>query len=196
VTSPRTRGGATSFESRTFLPTTVSVGDASEVAVTCDDNLLDEFVVDVIDGALVLRQADPLVSLDTRVDCSADVELPTLEGVINGASGPMTLAGDFGDLREVRVSGSGALSSTGTLDGLGGADIATITVSGSGSLGTEGFVVNEVDLTLSASGHAVLTATTLATITVSGSGSATVHGDPAICDIDDSGGSGSAECVQ
>jgi hypothetical protein len=179
--------GATSFDQRMWLPTTVRVGPAFEVAVTCDDNLLDEIITEVVDDVLVLREPLDAASVTTNVACDAVVELPAYVRVLNGGSGPMTLEGDFDSLPDLRATGSGPVTSTGSL-----VDLQEVLGSGSGPIDLA--MVDTADLYVKNSGSSGLSIGDLQAGTVevvnSASGSTALVGSATAADIEVSGSGG------
>lgn len=186
ATEVRPADGATAFDSRMWLPTTVAVGPASEISVTCDDNLLDEIITDVVNGTLVLRDPVNIGTIEPKVDCEAVVELPAYDEIRNGGSGPMTLEGDFAVLPALQVTGSGPITGDGVItgpvellsSGSGGLELATVQGGslgldqpGSGAVTVGGIDVDSVAVVNGGSGSTAFAGTAdLAEITVSGSG--------------------------
>lgn len=174
-----------------FDAVVVTDGDLDVVEITCDSNLIDHIVTEVVGDELVLRPVQG-ESLNPRGDCWVDVKLSQPPRALDvSGSGRLDALGRLPDLQEARVSGSGELVVEDGADicdlqarvsGSGSLDLGALTgcaldsnVSGSGELTASGIVAS-LEAGISGSGdlelHGLTTAS--ADISVSGSGDATV----------------------
>jgi hypothetical protein len=186
ATEVRAATGATALDARMWLDTTVRIGSASEVAVTCDDNLLDEIITEVVDGALVIRERLDLGSVTTNVPCDAVVELPAYERILNGGAGNMTLEGDFAALPDLRATGSGPITGDGAIT-----DLEVLLVGGSGGVELAQVDTSDLEVRQPGSGNIRIDALDAVSVDVDNgsSGSTQLAGsaDSAIIDVSGSG---------
>jgi hypothetical protein len=122
-------------------------GDAAEVRVFCDDNLLDLVETEVSGGELRVT-TPPNTSIHPNADCGVDLTMPSVTRLETSGSGSIVADGTFPDLRDVASSGSGRLRVQGAVDGLRTADS-----SGSGGLSVAGLSTSELAAECSGSGN-------------------------------------------
>jgi hypothetical protein len=171
------------------------------VRLSADENLLGHLSVRVVDGELVIAVDDENMVLEPSQPMTAIVssaELRTLqvsggaEGHIEGFSGDaFTLIADGpGDLRadnldvdvlRIEIGGDGALNASGI------ANRVELKHSGAGEASTEAVTARDVVVDLSGGGDNEVTATETVRGSLSGAGDLTVHGDPELIDVNDSG---------
>ena len=168
------------------------------LTLTCDENLVEFFLINVEDGALVIS-TKPGVSIRPKVDTYLTVYSPTLEAVKLSGSGdvhigsPIVSEGDFA----IRISGSGDVETSGTVScrnfsartsGSGDAFVAGVTAasaefksSGSGDLESDSVTAEEVSVALSGSGDCELVCRNagIVQVRISGSGDCTLSGSAA-----------------
>jgi hypothetical protein len=191
VTETREPPAFEALRAEVSVPVTVTVGGEPSVTLTCDENLLDRFDVDVVDGELVI-QSDALRPMNPSEGCRFDVVVADLTGVTAVGSGPVAVEGATVALESAWVAGSGGLTVDAPIDvasfaagNLGSGDVTLAAVvadevslegSGSGDLVVESGVTSSLDARLTGSGN--LDAQGLvaahATVWISGSGDALV----------------------
>lgn len=171
---------------------------AQSLTLTCDENLLEFFLIKVEDGALVVS-TKPGVSLRPKVKTYLTVSSPVLEEVRLSGSGdihigsPIVSEGDFA----IRISGSGDVETSGTVScrnfsartsGSGDAFVAGVTAasaefksSGSGDLESDSVTADEISVALSGSGDCELVCRNagIVQVRISGSGDCTLSGSAA-----------------
>lgn len=183
-------GAPVGFQLDTLVDTTITVvPDAeAELVLRCDRNLIDDFVVEVRDGILVLDTRSGIALLP-QTDCTAEVTLPLLESLAAHGSGRVALPDGAEGLADVVLSGSGAVEI-----GPVAARSIDIDVSGSGRLTIDGLAVGDLFSRSSGSGATLLTGTAdSADIGLSGSGRFGETGLVVKNLVLDCSGSGSAE---
>ena len=174
-------------------------GDAAEVFVRCDDNLLDLVRTEVSGGELRVTTR-PNTWIRPQSECFVDVITPTLRRLSGSGSGRTGAAGPLPDLESVANSGSGrvlvegletqalsiANSGSGGVEATGVGGFAELANTGSGGIHAVDLSVDEADIRNSASGSVSLTVVERATVRLSGSGNVRILGRPRV-DADDSG---------
>jgi carbon monoxide dehydrogenase subunit G len=183
--------GVTGVELATFGDLTIERGEAEELRIEAEDNLLRYFETEVRNGTLKIGQRKDirLISrkpvnfyltvkeLDTIViSGSGDVEAPDLEAerfslTISG-SGNLEMEDLDADTAQVRISGSGDV----VMEDLR-ADTFEVDITGSGKLDIAGGEVEEQDITISGSGdyEARGLESAEAEVRISGSGAVTTR---------------------
>jgi hypothetical protein len=113
---------------RLSMDVTVRAGDSPLVAVTCDDNLIEDVVVAWDEeGRLTLSHASPLWGRPLT-DCSAEVVVGSLREVYAQGSGMVMVEGEH-RLQAAHVNGSGDLEFFGALS-----EVERLESTGSGAL--------------------------------------------------------------
>lgn len=137
----------------------VTLGEPATVAVTCDENLLDDIEIEVEGDELVVRSTweGRAVSLLPRTECFVQVVTPDLRALVASGSGDVALSGPSAvSLDAITVSGSGdvlvsaplvALQLSVVSTGSGEAALDQVSVSGLAlvSTGSGGLSVNGGD---------------------------------------------------
>lgn len=123
--------GARGLAHRAFIPLDVRRGPTASLAITCDENLLDEFRVTVSDGRLTIDTDG--ASIHPQVDCRGQLEMNALESLVNSGSGRVEVQDGFPSTSDVRVEGSGKLVIRSTLN-----SVDRIMIRGSGTLSLVG----------------------------------------------------------
>lgn len=134
ATEERDVGAFTGVMNTTGLDVHVLLGEEPSVAVTCDENLIDEVETRVESEVLVVTQVEHGLDAWTifpKADCFVQVVTPDLESLIATGGGDLDLVGEGPvSLRDVELTGGGDLVVeapivTDTLDGLnsGGGDL-------------------------------------------------------------------------
>jgi hypothetical protein len=149
----------------------ITVGGATSLTLTADDNLLQYVVTEVRDGTLVFEMKPG--SYSSAVHMKAYVTVPAIEGVVVRGSGDVDLTGLSGDRFEYRVDGSGDAKASGKV----GTIVAK--VSGSGDLNFSDVEAREATVEISGSGDVDVWATESLAVSVAGSGDVTYKGEPA-----------------
>jgi len=160
-------------ENETLLDVQVTEGDDPSVEITCDDNLLDYFVVEERNGELRIRVENveenrEFVTLMPHSACSATVSAGSITRLSNTGSGDLTTEGRFADLRRISNTGSGDLDIEGELGAL-----RSVSNTGSGAASARGIDVDEIEVNLTGSGDVKLAGdATELDLSATGSGSA------------------------
>jgi hypothetical protein len=150
---------------------TVRVGAAQSVAVTADDNLLDQVTTTVRGGNLVIGDRG---SFTVETPMSVAISVPSLDGVTLSGTGAMTVEGVTGTEFVADLFGTGALKVSGTADRL------TAVLSGTGTLDLPDLVAREVTARLDGTGEIHVHATSSLDATLTGTGSIVYAGEPAV----------------
>lgn len=117
----RSADGAIAFNNASPVEAVVCVGDEPGVVLSCDSNLLDEIVTEVVDGELRLG-VRPNVNISTRAPCVAGIVLAELDAVTQNGSGMIDVPCPVEELTSVRNHGSAAvrIEGAGALQEVGG----------------------------------------------------------------------------
>lgn len=148
----------------------IRVGEDQFVQIYADDNLIDRVTTDVEDTTLVIGSTPG--SYSTNSPMRVEVSVPSLRDVTLSGSGNVLVTGVDGRRFTMTISGSGAVSVSGTTDQL------DATVSGSGQAELGGLEARAVRAVVSGSGEIVVTATASIDASVPGSGSIVYGGNP------------------
>ncbi len=146
--------GATWLENRTLLEVSIRRGDAAAARLTCDDNLIDDFRVEVQGQTVVIDDRDRNLSPEAR--CAAEVVLERLEGPRSSGSGGVEVVDAFLELREVSVSSSGAVRVAGPVSAAGHDGTVRLATSSSGSLTVRDVRATALDVQVTSSGSVTL----------------------------------------
>jgi hypothetical protein len=133
-----------------FLDVTVSQGEPGSVTYTCDDNIMDDLVIEVVAEMLVIRTPSNK-SYNPKVDCRAEVTAPACTILRTSGSGGITTTDAVEGLEEVEATGSGDIEVPGVTS-----DTLRVSCSGSGDLRLRSLQVPEVQVDASASGRVEL----------------------------------------
>ncbi len=148
----------------------ISFGDHQKVALTVDENLVDNYEVVADGGTLVIDARDnPRPGKHAKLALT----LTSLSSLAITGAGDVTVAGFAGESLEIDVSGAGDL----TLDGH--ANTLAVDVSGAGDIDARDLEARSVTLTLNGAGDAQVYASEAADVTVNGVGDVEVYGNPA-----------------
>ena len=148
----------------------IRVGGKQSVVVSGDDNLLALVTTEVRDGALVIG-ADR--SFQTVTPMTVEVTTAALDGATLAGTGEMNVVGVEGALFTARLSGSGVLRASGTVDRVD-AELA-----GSGDLKLQYLVARDATAVVSGAGRLQVWATETLDASLSGTGEILYVGDPA-----------------
>lgn len=139
-------GPFTSVDLTNFVDVTVSAGATISGTLTCDDNLIDNFEIEVRSNSLRIGTR-PGQAMRPRVDCEVVLTTTGLEEISNSGSGNLVASG-LAELVRVRASGSGNVD----VASAGGATLDA-TASGSGSVSIDdASAPNDVTLRVDGSG--------------------------------------------
>ena len=179
----------------------IEQGESYSVVVRIDDNLQDDLVARVRDGALELGLSRNLIT--TNATMEADITMPELIGVglsgssdarilgfnssspfSAGLSGSSSLSGDIG-------SGDVALDLSGSSDVILNGSGANLDINSSGAsdIDLTNFPVEDASLKLSGSSQVAVNVNGTLDVSASGSSDVTYRGEPRLGDISTSGSS-------
>jgi hypothetical protein len=158
----------------------VTVGEAQQVTVRGDDNLLEDVKTEVDDGALEISQPGNL-DLHPKAGLMVEVTVRDLEAVEVSGAGDISIAGVRGDLFRIEVSGAGNVEAGGEVDRV------EAEVSGVGDLRLGALVAREATVSVSGAGDVEVNATDSLSASVSGAGDIVYTGDPEDVETDVSG---------
>jgi hypothetical protein len=150
---------------------TVRVGPAQAVAVTGDDNLVDNVTTTVRADRLVI---DDRGAFDTEAPMSVTVSVPSLDALSLSGMGTVTVVGVTGPEFTADLSGTGTLVVSGSVDRL------TATQSGLGTLELGGLAARDVIARLEGTGDVRVQATSTLDATLTGTGSIVYSGSPSV----------------
>ena len=150
---------------------TVRVGPAQAVAVTGDDNLVDNVSTTVRANRLLI---DDRGGFDTEAPMSVTVSVPSLDALSLSGMGTVTVVGVTGPEFTADLSGTGTLVVSGSVDRL------TATQSGFGTLELGGLAARDVIARLEGSGDLNVQATSTLDATLTGTGSIVYSGSPSV----------------
>ena len=168
-----------------FITASVTVTDGpSTLTLSCDDNLLEHIVASVEDGHLEIGARED-TWLESRLTCTADVEVKRLDEVHASGAGHLDVLSDLEDTHSISASGAGTV----TIGVLSTCDLA-VDVSGAGDVEVADLAACGVDADVSGSGNLLVTegAAEDLTLDVSGSGDFGTAGfSTEVADIEASG---------
>jgi hypothetical protein len=148
----------------------IRVGRGFDVAVTLDDNLFDNLILEVDHGVLVIGWDE---SCHPDVDALMKLDLPKFTHLqINGA-GDVEIEGFDGGDFEFELNGACDLKAAGKLDEL------EIDLRGAGNVEAEKLKARKVDVTIAGAGNVECWAEDEIRAVVNGVGEITYAGDPA-----------------
>jgi hypothetical protein len=158
----------------------ITVGEAQQVTVRGDDNLLEDVETEVDDGTLEISQPGN-VDLQPRAGLTVEVTVPDLEAVEVSGAGNVSIAGLRGGLFRIDVSGAGNVEASGQIDRV------EAEVSGVGHLRLGTLVAREATVSVSGAGDVEVHATDSLSASVSGAGDIVYTGGPENVETDVSG---------
>lgn len=147
-------------------------GEAQQVELTADENLLPLFEAQVKDDTLTVKpttQVRPSVGPNLRITLPRPLTALSLSGSAEAQVADLT-----GARFDLQISGSAEVQLAGATDE------ARLTVSGSGEIDALGLTARRVAVNISGSGDAQVNATEALDVTVSGSGEIRYRGQPQI----------------
>ena len=139
------------------------------VAVVGDDNLVDQVTTIVRDGQLVI---DNTSSFTTRAPMRVVVAVPSLEGVVLGGTGTVTIDGVANDSFRAVLGGEGTLVVEGAVDRV------TAVLEGTGTLDLHGLVAANATAELRGTGTIRVHATSTLDARLTGTGTILYRGEP------------------
>jgi Putative auto-transporter adhesin, head GIN domain len=149
----------------------VRVGPAQSVAVSADDNLVDNVTTTVRGDSLVI---DSRGRFTTEAPMDVTVSVPSLTGVTLSGTGTVIVDGVTG------ADVTAVLSGAGTLIVSGGADRVTAALTGVGTLDLAGLAAQDVTARLEGAGDVSVHATSTLDATLTGTGEIVYTGSPAV----------------
>lgn len=149
---------------------TITRGDAQNVAVTSDDNLLEFLLAEVKDGTLHLAYQPNRSFRGTSAHYR--ITVVDLRDITLRGSGNVRADGLAGAGVSAAISGSGNMQLSGRVDQL------TLAVSGSGNLDAGALQAKSANVSVTGSGNATVNATDTLDAKVSGSGDIRYLGTP------------------
>lgn len=149
----------------------VTLGDASPLSITADDNLLELIESKVVDGRLTIR---PTQNINPSSEIVLKVSTPALRQVKCSGATKLVIHGARGEELKIAVSGASTVHADGQV---GRFEVA---VSGAGDIFASELKSDEVQVTISGAGSAQLHAEKKLKATISGAGSITYSGTPEV----------------
>jgi hypothetical protein len=201
VTKEFALAGFTKVDASSAFEVAITSGDNYSVAVTVDDNLVDQ--LDVTKSGDTLRiHLKPSLSI-RNTTMKARVTLPVLTGLDLSGATRTTVAGfDSAKTLDVRVSGASTLrgdiksgdaqfdvSGASKVELEGSADGLNLKVSGASTATLDGFPSKDTTVEASGASHATVKASGKLTVEASGASSVTYVGEPANLSVNTSGAS-------
>jgi hypothetical protein len=150
----------------------VDISGTESLEVEAEDNILDVLTTKVVNGRLELS-VEPLTNIRPTREITYRITATQLRGVSISGSGQLDVSTVDTDAFEVRISGSGTVTPTGTSTHL------DVEISGSGQFQGADLVSTTGSVNVSGSGAAVVNVTDDLSASVSGSGTIRYLGDPA-----------------
>jgi hypothetical protein len=138
--------GFAAVANMTQVKVNVVPGDAEEVLVYCDDNIVDSIETRVHGNWLEIRTPNNVI-FHPDVACGVDVTASTLRALESSGSGDVVAEGEWPDLEDVSSAGSADMRVTGHLPSL-----SSVASSGSGNITADGVEVGDVHIDTSGSG--------------------------------------------
>jgi hypothetical protein len=138
--------GFAAVANTTSVKVNVVPGDAEEVLVYCDDNIVDSIETRIHGNWLEIRMPNN-VQIHPHVACGVDVTASTLRALESSGSGDAVAEGAWPDLEDVSSYGSADVRVTGHLPSL-----ASVDSSGSGNITVDGVEAGDVHIGTSGSG--------------------------------------------
>jgi hypothetical protein len=149
---------------------TVHAGGGQSVVVHADDNLLNRVTTQVHAGTLTIGTTG---SFTTNSPMNVQISVPSLKALTLSGSGVITAANIQAQRLSIRLSGSGAVRTSGTVTRL------DVSLDGSGNAQLAQLAARDVHAVLSGSGRIVTRATDTLQASVPGSGTIVYTGNPA-----------------
>ncbi len=171
VTDPREVVSFTSVELAGANTVVIHVGAPLSVAVTGDDNLVGRVTTVVRGGRLVIDNAG---SFTTKAPMHVAVSVPSLDDVVLGGAGTVTVDGVTGGDFGAELVGDGTLVASGTVHGL------TAVLAGGGTLDLHDLVATDATAQLDGAGTIRVHATSTLDATLTGTGTILYRGDPTV----------------
>jgi putative autotransporter adhesin-like protein len=147
----------------------ISFGRTTSVEVTLDDNLMDNLILEVAGGRLLIDWEE---SCDTDRDTHMDIVLPKLESLVINGAGDVDIRGMKADSFEFDLSGACDLDIEGKVDYL------EIDLHGAGDINARDLEAKEVECYVSGAGDVDLTVSEKIDARISGVGKISYWGDP------------------
>lgn len=169
-TESRDLGPFVRIQSEIGIDIQVKIGEPQNVAVTIDDNLLDNVKTRVRGKTLVISSRG---SFSTSRNAQIEITVASLESISLDGSGDISVDGLNGSRFEFDLAGSGSLIASGKVQEL------EINVDGSGNVDTEDLAAEDVQVEVNGSGDVKVAAVKSFDGVINGSGNIVYFGDPA-----------------
>jgi hypothetical protein len=194
-TSSRRGSGVSATDLRDVVPFTgvelagsntvaIHVGEPQSVAVVGDDNLVGRVTTVVRDGSLVI---DDTGSFTTRAPMRVAVAVPSIDGVVLGGAGTVTIDGVASADFNAELAGEGTLAVAGT------AERVAAVLTGTGTLDLHDLAASAGTAQLQGTGTIRIHVTTTLEATLTGTGSILYRGEPTVTMHDTGTGTVAAE---
>lgn len=146
-------------------------GEKQSLTLECDDNLLELIRTEVVNGVLVVKQAQPY---STTLGVVVKVAAPALKSACVSGSGDVCAKNISGKAFEVSIRGSGDVEAEGRVDAL------RVSITGSGDAGLQDLVCKNAEVKIAGSGDANVHAEESLKVSIAGSGDVAYHGFPTV----------------
>lgn len=172
--------------SDSFVRVDVTLGAVEDAELTCDGNLLDRIVTEVVDGTLTVRERRGFGVIPTR-KCTLQVSTLNLVEVTSSGSGGLFVTGQAVDFELAAANGSGPVE----LDMVTG-DAIDLQADGSGRLQLGAITANDVFASHDGSGPLIASGVDVDTLRLDhdGSGAVELSGRARLLVLDTDGSGG------
>jgi len=151
----------------------IEQSDVESLTITADDNLLPELTSEVRDSKLILSTKD-FININPTGSVTYKLLVKKLNSIGVSGGAEIDAKGLNTDSLDVRVSGAGDITITGTTDK------QEISISGAGKYHADGFKSKSATVTISGIGSALLAVSDKLDVHVSGAGEVEYVGDPQV----------------
>jgi hypothetical protein len=169
-TEERQVGEFSRIQVRGSTDVVVSVGPATKVSVTADDNIVGHVTTEVDGDTLEISMKSGNYS--TKTDTVVHVAMPRLEALGISGSADATIEGMSGGSLDLSITGSGDIEARGRVDEL------EASISGSGDMSLYGLESQRAEVSITGSGDIEVNAKESLDASVSGSGDIRYRGQP------------------
>jgi hypothetical protein len=160
------------------IDVTYTISATPSVRLLAQENILPLITVEVVAGQLVLTTNR---AFSTSAPIRAVVSGPSPVAVRIDGSGSFVGAGLAGAALQLRISGSGNIKASGSVD------MVNVVVAGSGDVDIAGIKAKSADIQIQGSGDVQAYATQSAKVAISGSGDVRIKGSPLKRNVDRAG---------
>ncbi|HWM88904.1 MAG TPA: head GIN domain-containing protein [Kofleriaceae bacterium] len=170
IQQPRSVAGFRRIEIKGSTDVVATVGPATQVTVSGDDNIVPHVRTEVRGDTLIIDMERG--SYSPRADLVVTISTPALDGVSISGSADAQVKGVVAERFDAHISGSGNLDVRGTARQL------EASISGSGDMRLYGLSCGRASVEVSGSGNVELTAAEALDAQISGSGDVRYRGRP------------------